>query len=81
MAVSETTPSKSRLEMKGDVLHYNGIPVREMLAYPLPVAMRLLGVSRTTLWREINLGRLKQTRLKLIPRVEIDRYLAEISTN
>jgi predicted site-specific integrase-resolvase len=56
---------------------WKGIPVREMLAYPLTVVQQLLGVSRTTLWREIRLGRLKTTTLKRIPKFELERYLAE----
>jgi len=48
-----------------------------MLAVPLDVACQLLGIGRTSLWKEMKLGRIRKTRLNTVPRSEIDRWLAE----
>jgi hypothetical protein len=47
-----------------------------MLAYLLNIAAKILGVSYTTIWREVSLGRLSMSGTKLTSRQEIDRYLA-----
>ena len=58
---------------------WKGVPFREMLAVPLAVARQLLGIGRTSLWKEISLGRIRKTPLNTIPKTELERYLAEVS--
>lgn len=60
-------------------LYYQGVPVSEMLAYPMCVARLLMGVSETSLWRIVNENRIRVTPLKRISRKELDRYLEEES--
>jgi hypothetical protein len=60
-----------------EIFMWKGVPVREMSAYPLTVACKLLGISRTTLWRQIALGHLRKTPRNLIPRFELERYLKD----
>ena len=62
------------MEVLNGVLHYRGIPVDQMRAYPICVAMAITGLRRTKLWEEIQLGRIKMTTSKLIPRAELERY-------
>jgi hypothetical protein len=59
------------------ILMWKGVPVREMLAVPLAIACKLLGMGRTSLWKEISLGRIRKTPMNTIPRTELERYLAE----
>lgn len=56
-------------------LYLRGVPVSEMLAFPMPVARLLLGISESTLWREVQMNKIKTTPLRLISRKEIERYL------
>lgn len=57
-------------------LLFRGVPVGDMLAFPVGLAAQLMGVCYNTLWREVKRKRIKMTPLKLIPRAELDRYLA-----
>jgi hypothetical protein len=63
------------LRFENCTLTYRGIPVRDMLAFPTEIAARMIGISGTTLRREIARGKLKRTSLKLISRNELIRYL------
>ena len=48
-----------------------------MLAFPSTVAAKLIGVSYSTFWIEVGLGRIRRTHLKTVSRAELVRYLAE----
>jgi hypothetical protein len=69
--IDDTSP----ITTENGVLLYKGTPVRDMVALPLRVAAKIIGISETTLYKEIGLKRLRTTSLKLIPRTELDRYL------
>jgi hypothetical protein len=61
---------------KENNFEWNGAPVCEMFAYPVTLAAKLLGMGRTSLWKEIQLGKIRKTSKNTIPRSEIERYLA-----
>ncbi len=63
------------LTRENGALVYQGILVREMLAYPLGLAALLVGLSYTTFWKEVKLGRIRVTPRKLVSRAELERYL------
>jgi len=86
--VDEAQPSSSATnatklpegaEYREGILLYRGCPVDQMMAYPLRIACRVLGISYTVLWEEIKLGKIRMTDRKLISRKEIERYLSEQS--
>ena len=52
-----------------------------MMAYPLRIACKVLGISYTVLWEEIKLRKIRMTDRKLISRKEIERYLSEQLTD
>jgi hypothetical protein len=58
-------------------LMWRGIPVGDMLAFPSGLAARLIGVSRSTFWRDVKLGKIRQQRHGLVTRDELLRYLRE----
>ena len=66
---------QARLHCEGSVLLYDGIPVQDMLAYPVAVAAALIGVCYETFRTEVEAKRIRMTPLKLVPRSEIQRYL------
>ena len=66
-------------EYRQGILLYRGCPVDQMMAYPLRIACRVLGISYTVLWEEIKLRKIRMTDRKLISRKEIERYLSEQS--
>ena len=66
-------------EYREGLLLYRGCPVDQMLAYPLRIACKVLGVSYTVLWEEIKMRKIRMTDRKLISRKEIERYLKEQS--
>jgi predicted DNA-binding transcriptional regulator AlpA len=74
---SSSNPPAEAAQSTEQILVWKGVPVREMLAVPLDVACQLLGIGRTSLWKEMKLGRIRKTRLNTVPRSEIDRWLAE----
>lgn len=65
------------LEKRDGVVYYKGVRASEMVCYPICVVLAITGWSRMTLWREVQLGKIKMTRKKLIPRAELERYLRE----
>ena len=65
------------MDKESGKLLFRGVPIDQMLSYPLAVAALVLGVSYTSLWRKVSLGHLSMSAGKLISRSEIDRYLAE----
>jgi hypothetical protein len=78
-AVNETkvTGLPCGAEYREGLLLYRGCPVDQMLAYPLRIACKVLGVSYTVLWEEIKMRKIRMTDRKLISRKEIERYLKE----
>ena len=68
-------------EYREGMLLYRGCPVDQMMAYPLRIACRVLGISYTVLWEEIKLRKIRMTERKLISRKEIERYLSEQSND
>lgn len=64
-------------EYRKGMLLYRGCPVDQMMAYPLRIACKVLGISYTVLWEEIKLRKIRMTDRKLISRKEIERYLSE----
>ncbi len=71
---TQTLPDRATI-LDQTTLLWHGVPVREMLAYPLPLVALLLGVHRQTIYREIARGRLTRTPLGLVSRDELARYL------
>ncbi len=62
------------LTRENGVLIYHGIPVKDMLAFPLQLAAMLLGLGYTTFWKEIKLGHIRVGPRKLVSRAELKRY-------
>ena len=60
------------------ILLYYGFPVKDMLAYPLPLAAKLLGKGRSTLYKEWKRGKISVGDSGLILRTELERYAASI---
>lgn len=75
MTVNENQFHLRGLVRDGDMLIFRGVPVKEMLAYPIALAAVLVGKSYWTLRREVHLGRLHQSPGAVIAREELDRYL------
>jgi len=69
------TKSEIQARLENTALTHKGFPVREMLAYPSGLAAKLLGISRTTFWLECQMGRIRRTPQKTVPREELVRYL------
>jgi hypothetical protein len=55
-------------------LLYYGFPVKEMLAYPVPLAAKLIGKGRSTLYKEGQRGKVVVGESGLISRAELERY-------
>jgi len=68
---------KKDLVVENGALLYQGIPVDEMLAYPVWLAARRAGCSYDTIWRARRNGQLKANAFGLIPRAELLRWLNE----
>ena len=49
-------PGLRGLSRDGETLFFRGVPVKEMLAYPIALAAVLIGKSYWTLRREVHLG-------------------------
>jgi len=75
---TQTTP-EAAVPQPEQILMWKGVPVREMLAVPLAVACQLLGIGRTSLWKEISIGRIRKTPLNTIAKAELERYLEAVS--
>lgn len=73
--VLTAVPGVPDLAREGDILIFRGVPVREMLAYPIQIAAVLLGISYWTLRRQVQLGWLRQSPRAMISRAELLRYL------
>jgi len=71
------TTSEQTVYVEDGHLFYKGTPVKEMLAFPLPVACRLMGIGKSSLYALIASGRLKKTSLGTIPKEELLRFLME----
>jgi hypothetical protein len=79
----QTEPEKSAearreeigLRVDNCTAYFRGFPVREMLAFPTGVAIRLLGITAPTFRREVSRGKIRRTSLKLVGRAELLRYL------
>ena len=78
-SATNTTKLPEGAEYREGILLYRGCPVDQMMAYPLRIACRVLGISYTVLWEEIKLRKIRMTDRKLISRKEIERYLSEQS--
>lgn len=66
------------LTREGTDLFYRGTPVTALDAYPLGLAAVLLGMSYTTFWKEVKLGRIRVGKRKRVSRAEIERYLSDL---
>lgn len=56
-------------------LHHNRTLVADMLAFPVAVAAKLCGLSKSTLYEDIKRGLLRKTARGIITRRELERYL------
>ncbi|HMJ91466.1 MAG TPA: hypothetical protein VK530_16710 [Candidatus Acidoferrum sp.] len=72
----ERTASDIEARLNNSTLTYKGTPVREMLAYPMSIAAKLVGLGGTRFWTECAAGKIRRTPFKTVPRVELERYLA-----
>lgn len=55
--------------------------LRDRLAYPIPEAAEIIGIGRTTLYREIGLGRIATVaigRRRLVTRQALEAYVAAL---
>ena len=73
----EGHPLCPRCELENSPWTYHGVPVREMHAYPLELAARLIGVTYQTLHKWIEMDEIRMSPGKLISRVELERFLAK----
>ena len=79
--MKETTSETSKLygiaglsrDEHGHLLFLN-FPLEHMVGYPLNLAAKLLGMDRSTLWREKVRGNIKVAPSGLISKVELERY-------
>jgi hypothetical protein len=76
---AESMPTNSApipgLSISDNRMIYRGVPVREMMAYPIPLFAKLIGRSRQYVWKEITLGRLR-VKNRLISRAEAEHWLS-----
>ncbi len=54
---------------------YKGFPIANMLAFPVGLAAKVMGMCRTKLYYEICQGKIRKTSAGVISREEIVRYL------
>ena len=73
-------PKSKKKMLKGLTLDENGtlryyaFPVKEMLAYPVPLAAKLIGKGRSTLYKEGQRGNVVVGEPGLISRAELEKY-------
>ena len=67
--------SANTLVLVGGTLVYRGLPVSQMLAYPIQLVGLLIGRSRYTIWRAIAAGHLRVTKERTVLRTELERWL------
>lgn len=69
----KTLPVQEKID--SSPLIYNGVPVREMVAFPLKLAALIVGKEYKFVYRKVRSGDLKMSPGKLISRVELERFL------
>lgn len=69
-----TKTLKGLTEESGGTLHYYGFPVKEMVAFTVPLAAKLIGKGRSTIYMEGIRGNITVSPSGLIARSELERY-------
>lgn len=74
---SGMTETNEHFTTEAGLWRYKGTPISDMLAYPVQVAAKVMGIGYSTLMKEVARGRINRTPLKVIPKSEVERYLRE----